>query len=166
MTMKVTDKGDKELESNSPVIIGQELHLIIQGNGGFTFLARSCMATEGTTNRAHSKSLIVNGTTQDPAVITNFSNNRGQNHTELKASLYAFHFVNTNIVSISCSITVCQDDDNSCPFQIPSNGTRRKRSALIQPQTNTLEKSFRVIDSYTMLVENTDDSVKSDATTG
>ncbi|KAL3886722.1 hypothetical protein ACJMK2_026700 [Sinanodonta woodiana] len=166
MQMRIMLKGGGNGPGlNGPIVIGQELQLSVHGNGGFAFMAKSCIATDGYPHYTHSKNLIIDGINKDPATMSAFSNYGDTNHTEIRASLFAFHFLNKNTVTIICNITVCQDDDSSCPFPIPTTSSRRKRSAHIEPHTDTLETSFSVIDSYTNPGDKTNDSSKSSSST-
>ncbi|KAL3886721.1 hypothetical protein ACJMK2_026699 [Sinanodonta woodiana] len=63
--MAILDKGNNKLGTNQAVVIGDELQLIIEGNGGFAFMASSCIATDGYPDYTHSKNLIINGYVSD-----------------------------------------------------------------------------------------------------
>ncbi|KAL3886724.1 hypothetical protein ACJMK2_026702 [Sinanodonta woodiana] len=115
--MEIADNNNMTINTSSNVHIGDRLRLIISGNDKFKFTAQSCEATDAAA-KSHVKQLTHDGITDDESVISNFSllqNYSGHNRSvKIEATLYAFHFIDSNSIVITCTITVCELDDDNC----------------------------------------------------
>ncbi|KAL3859130.1 hypothetical protein ACJMK2_009362 [Sinanodonta woodiana] len=137
--------------SSTPVKVGTPLNITISGSDHFRFYAKSCLA-EGKVGQV--KNLISEGNTQDASIITSFTELApgDQGRLQTMATLYAFHFVNSEEITVNCTVFACRSDDIPCVTTIPHipHDGRSKRAAneFNGTRVNYVQAGIRVIDEY------------------
>ncbi|KAK3588374.1 hypothetical protein CHS0354_007804 [Potamilus streckersoni] len=149
LKMEIREHGLVRTSSN-PVKVGTPLNLTISGSDHFRFYARSCLV-EGLKGQV--KNLITEGKTLDPSIITSFSDLApgDQGRMETWATLYAFHFVDSEEITVNCTVFACRLDDVHCQTSIPHPHDSRKKRDVNEgngSRMNYVEVRIRVIDEY------------------
>ncbi|KAL3886731.1 hypothetical protein ACJMK2_026709 [Sinanodonta woodiana] len=126
--MVIRAKNGTMLLDRSIVLIGDELSVLISTSGNFWFSVVSCEA-QGE-NHKDKKLLINNGIAVDPSLMTIFNQSKHDMRSNAEAKLFAFHFVNSDYLELTCVINVCRNSDKTCK-------PRTKRNAPNTAYTNT-----------------------------
>ncbi|KAL3886720.1 hypothetical protein ACJMK2_026698 [Sinanodonta woodiana] len=144
LTMTLQTSNHKTLSDT--VLIGTDLLLVITGTHGFRMYPQSCVASNSPNSKDHVKRLITNGVADDLMIMTNFTDqfeDTKDNKTDIiEAHLYAFHFLGSNEIYLECTVSVCQDGDNSCPasrttVEIPTIRTPQSTSTTTSETKTT-----------------------------
>ncbi|KAL3886730.1 hypothetical protein ACJMK2_026708 [Sinanodonta woodiana] len=140
--MAIRDKNGIMLIDRALVLIGDELSVLISTSGNFNFSVTSCEA-QSDSDRDR-KLLINNGIEEDPSLLTKFNYSTDGMRNYAEAKLFAFHFVNSDHLKLTCVIYVCRRTDPTCRI-------RQKRNAPdsvgnFSPMTESLEANFVVVD--------------------
>ncbi|KAL3886727.1 hypothetical protein ACJMK2_026705, partial [Sinanodonta woodiana] len=146
LKLEIRHEAGSPLLANETVLIGEKLKLYISVQKGFRTFVDSCNATDKVVNGNHTKTLVSHGYTSDKEVLGNFTMTNSSTRAEMEAELYAFHFIGTHSITINCEITVCENDDTDCSFNVTIPYARRRRNTAPLEQTMTVSTTLKVVD--------------------
>ncbi|KAK3607010.1 hypothetical protein CHS0354_023172 [Potamilus streckersoni] len=137
--MVIRSRNGTVLPDRSTVLIGDELSVIISTAQNFSFTVISCEAHNE--NQKDRKLLFQNEIVVDPSLLTAFVYTNG-NRSYAEARLFAFHFVNSDHLQLSCVIFVCRKSDTTCAGRHARNAPSENEA--FSPFSEPLQANFIV----------------------